>query len=53
MATQLIRQEIYDDTGLIDVIMIEQEVTNTEELIAEKEQELIRIYNEIQELKQK
>jgi hypothetical protein len=51
MAIKLFRQEIYDDTGLIDVIITEQEVPDTDELISEKENELLRIYEEIQNLK--
>jgi hypothetical protein len=51
MAIKLFRQEIYDNTGLIDVIITEQEVPDNEQLISEKEQELIKIYEEIQKLK--
>jgi hypothetical protein len=51
MAIKLVRQEIYDDNGLVDVVLIEQEVPDIEELISEKEQELIKIYEEIQKLK--
>lgn len=46
-----IRNEIYDDNGLVRVEFIEVEGPTQEELLAEKEAELIRIYNEIQELK--
>jgi hypothetical protein len=47
-----IRNEIYDDNGLIEVQFIEVEDKKTsEELLAEKEAELLRIYNEIQQLK--
>lgn len=45
------RIEIYDQTGLIDVqtVMVEEEPI--ENIISQKEQELIRIYNEIEALK--
>jgi len=46
-----IRNEIYDDNGLVRVEFIEVEGPTQEELLAEKEAELIRIYNEIQALK--
>jgi hypothetical protein len=46
-----IRNEIYDDNGLIEVQYIEIEDINTEDLIKEKEAELLRIYNEIQNIK--
>jgi hypothetical protein len=48
----LVRNEIYDDNGLVEVQFIEVEDEKTpEELIAEKEAELLRVYNEIQQLK--
>ena len=47
-----IRNEIYDDNGLVEVQYIEVEDEKTpEELLAEKEAELLRVYNEIQQLK--
>jgi len=47
-----IRQEIYDDNGLIEVQYIEIEDEKTpEELLKEKEAELLKIYNEIQQIK--
>jgi len=46
-----IRNEIYDDNGLVRVEFIEVEDINTEDLIKEKEAELLRIYNEIQNIK--
>jgi hypothetical protein len=47
-----IRNEIYDDNGLIEVQFIEvEDVKTQEEILAEKEAELLRIYNEIQQLK--
>lgn len=51
MAIELIRTEIYDQTGLKQVVFIEQEVPDVEDLISEKEAELMRIYEEIQKLK--
>jgi hypothetical protein len=47
------RIEIYDQTGLIDVqtVMVEEEPI--EDMISQKEQELVRIYNEIQALKER
>lgn len=46
-----IRNEIYDDNGLVRIEFIEVEEQTTEEILAEKQEELLRIYNEIQELK--
>jgi hypothetical protein len=46
-----IRQEIYDDNGLVRVEFIEVEGPTQEELIAQKEAELLAIYEEIQRLK--
>lgn len=47
------RIEIYDQTGLIEVktIMVEEEPI--ENIISQKEEELVRIYNEIQALKER
>ena len=45
-----IRHEIYDESGLVEVREIEVEYT-TEQEIAEKEQQLLDMYNELQELK--
>ena len=52
----IIKKEIYqyNDNGeniLIDTIDIEIEGPTQEEIIAEKEAELLRVYAEIQELK--
>jgi len=52
MPTKIIRQEIYDDSGLIEVREYEVEDTIEQE-IADKEQQLINMYNELQELKSK
>ena len=46
-----IRQEIYDDNGLVEVKFIEVDEPTSEELIAEKEAELLKIYAELEELK--
>lgn len=48
-----IRKEIYDDNGLIEVVFIEVDEPTQEELIAQKEAELIAIYKEIEILKNK
>lgn len=45
-----IRNEIYDENGLVRVEFIEVEEQTTEELLAEKQAELLRIYKEIQDL---
>lgn len=45
-----IRNEIYDDNGLLRVEFIEVDEPTQEELLAEKQTELIKIYKEIQEL---
>jgi hypothetical protein len=46
-----IREEIYDDNGLIEVRFIEVDEPTTEELIAQKEAELLAMYNELKALK--
>jgi hypothetical protein len=46
-----IRNEIYDDNGLVRVEYIEVDEQPIEDLLKEKEAELIKIYNEIQQLK--
>jgi hypothetical protein len=46
-----IRNEIYDDNGLISVEYIEVEDIPQEDLLKQKEEELLRIYQEIQEIK--
>jgi hypothetical protein len=48
-----IRNEIYDDNGLVRVEYIEVDEQPTEDLLKQKEAELIKIYNEIQQLKNK
>jgi len=47
-----IRHEIYDESGLVEVREIEVEDTIEQE-ITDKEQQLINMYNELQELKSK
>jgi hypothetical protein len=46
-----VRNEIYDDNGLVKVEFIEVEEPSQEELIAQKEAELLAMYNELQRLK--
>lgn len=46
-----IRNEIYDDKGLVRVEFIEVEEPTAEELIAQKEAELLAVYQELQRLK--
>jgi hypothetical protein len=46
-----IRKEIYNEDGLVEVQFIEVEDTNTDELLKQKEMELLAIYEEIQKLK--
>lgn len=46
-----VRNEIYDDNGLVRVEFIEVDEPSQEELIAQKETELIAIYQELQRLK--
>lgn len=48
-----IRNEIYDDNGLVRVEFIEVEDIPTEDLIAQKEAELLAVYAELQKLKEK
>lgn len=47
-----IRNEIYDENGLVRVEFIEVEDVPTEDLIAQKEAELLAIYAELQKLKE-
>ncbi|CAB5224036.1 hypothetical protein UFOVP387_26 [uncultured Caudovirales phage] len=46
-----IRNEIYDNNGLVRVEFIEVEDIPQEDLLKEKEEELLRIYKEIQQIK--
>lgn len=47
-----VRQEIYDDNGLVEVKFIEVDEPTNEELIADKEAELLKIYAELNALKE-
>lgn len=47
-----VRQEIYDDNGLVEVKFIEVDEPTHEEQIAEKEAELLKIYAELNALKE-
>jgi hypothetical protein len=47
-----IRQEIYNESGLVEVKFIEVDEPTQEELIAEKEAELLKIYAELNALKE-
>ena len=46
-----IRHEIYDENGIVSVEFIEVDELTTEELISQKEDELLAIYAELQALK--
>jgi hypothetical protein len=46
-----IRQEIYDENGLVEVKFIETDEPTQEELIAKKEADLLAMYNELKTLK--
>ena len=46
-----VREEIYDENGLVEVIYHETEEPTQEELIAQKEAELLAVYQELQRLK--
>ena len=46
-----VRQEIYDENGLVEVTYIEIDEPTQEELIAQKEAELLAMYNELKALK--
>lgn len=48
-----IRNEIYDDNGLVEVVFIEIDEPTHEELIAQKEAELLTMYKELEALKGK
>lgn len=48
-----IRNEIYDETGLIRVEFIEVESPTQQELIQEKEAQLLALYDELKLLKEK
>lgn len=46
-----VRNEIYDDNGLVRVEFIEVDEPSTEELIAQKEAELLQMFEELKRLK--
>ena len=46
-----LRNEIYDENGLVRVEYIEVEEPTQEELIAEKEAQLLALYEELKNLK--
>lgn len=46
-----VRNEIYDENGLVSVEFIEVDEPTQEELIAQKEAQLIEIYNELKALR--
>jgi len=47
-----IREEVYNKDGLVEVKFIEVDEPTQEELIAEKEAELLEIYAELNALKE-
>jgi hypothetical protein len=47
-----IRNEIYDENGLVKVEFIETEEPTQEELIAEKEAQLLALYEELKAMKE-
>lgn len=46
-----VRNEYYDDNGLVRVEFIEVEEPTQEELIAQKEAELLAVFDELKRLK--
>jgi hypothetical protein len=46
-----VRNEIYDENGLVRVEFIEVEGPSQEELVAQKEAELLALYEELKALK--
>jgi len=46
-----IRNEIYDKNGLVEVVFIEVEGPTQEELIADKEAQLLALYEELKSLR--
>lgn len=46
-----VRNEIYDDNGLVRVEYIEIDEPTPEELIAQKEAELLSVFDELKRLK--
>tara|TARA_R110000868_G_scaffold38940_2_gene135963 strand:+ start:1878 stop:2033 length:156 start_codon:yes stop_codon:yes gene_type:complete len=48
-----VRNEIYDDNGLVEVVYVEMDLPTQEELIAKKEAQLLAMYEELTILKSK
>jgi hypothetical protein len=48
----MIRHEIYDENGLVKVEFIETDEPTQEDLIAEKEAQLLALYEELKAMKQ-
>jgi len=46
-----IRNEIYDENGFVEVIFTEVEGPTQEDLIAQKEAQLLALYDELKSLK--
>lgn len=46
-----IREEIYDENGLVEVRFIEVDEPTPEELIAQKEAELLAVFEELKKLR--
>jgi hypothetical protein len=46
-----VRNEIYDENGLVRVEFIEVDEPTTEELIAQKEAELLAVFEELKKLR--
>jgi len=47
-----VKQHIYDDNGLVHIEEIEVEQTPIEEQIKSKEDELLKVYRELEKLKE-
>lgn len=47
-----IRNEIYDENGLVRVEFIETDEPTEQEIVAQKEEQLLKLYEEIQQIKQ-
>ena len=48
----MIRHEIYDENGLVKVEFIETDEPTQEDLIAEKEAQLLALYEELKAMKE-
>jgi hypothetical protein len=46
-----IRHEIYDNNGLVEVVYVEMDLPTQEELITQKEAQLLAMYEELKTLK--